>query len=510
MTSTRDRAAVSRRAKGSSALRSLVLAAAAAGSAACPAPAAGAAAGVPAAPQVAAPVVPPVLAPDVERRIRDLPAFRWNNAHLTLPADWKKALSDKSRYLIQHEARLKGVAGNLRTERIEIEIARANPILPGDLRAIYKLDAADFKKRYKNYRDEQVAEGRTRNGYRTLTHSFTVDSDWKQAWDHYHYVITHVDGGDWAQSFIYLTSTAAFRDRFRKTFDDMVDEVVLPSRIRLADPAYFGPAAGRRPLDLFTVYQMTDFLEWLLELPLTEGQKTQIRDYLVVAWRIGDMDSIEAPDEVFKFRHQLDQLDSKKKELARQLVRQEALKEWRKEAAEKQDPAAKMIVDLYDAANAPLAKGDAGEPDLTRQSADATLEIMYFMASKIDGADATPDDGRKAAWATKMTAAYPAMSAEQKQALAEMPVTWAALRAGWAELPTDQQKQTAGQWAQIPALKELAGQIKHDREAFGKAYHRYAMDQQMKVISAGIMRRTDYFRQQTMNNMSSSYSYRYR
>jgi hypothetical protein len=75
---------------------------------------------------------------------------------------------------------------------------------------------------------------------------------------------------------------------------------------------------------------------------------------------------------------------------------------------------------------------------------------MYFMASKIErgsrigGADTAPDDARKAAWAAKMAAAYGAMSAEQKQAIAEMPVTWAALRAGWAELPTDQRKQTAG------------------------------------------------------------------
>jgi hypothetical protein len=509
MTLIRERADVSRR-TGTAPVRYLLVLAAAVGSAACGARAADAPSGGAGAPSPAGVAALPALAPDVERRIRDLPAFRWNNAHLTLPADWKKGLSDKSRYLIQHEARLKGVAGNPRTERVEIEIARANPILPGDLRAIYKLDVADFKKRYKNYRDERVTEGRTKHGNRTLTHSFTVDSDWQEAWGDYHYVITHVDGGDWAQSFIYLTSTPAFRDRFRKAFDDLVDGVVLPSTIRLARPPYFGPAADRRPLDLFTVYQMTDFLEWLLELPLTEGQKVQIRDYLVTAWQIGDTDSIDAPDEVLRFRSELDALDPKKKELARQLVRQEALKEWRKEAAEQNDPAARMIVELYDAANAPLAKGSAGEPDLTRQSADATLEIMYFMASKIDGIDTAPEAGHRAEWATKMAAAYAAMSAEQKQALAEMPVTWAALRAGWAELPADQRKQSADQWAQIPALKELAGRIKHDREAFGKAYQRYAMDQQMKVISAGIMRRTDYFRQQTMNNMSSSYSYRYR
>ena len=498
-----------RRFRPSSAALRLLTLAAAVGLAACDTPANEPAAGNAAAAATAPSAPPPALDPAVDRRIRELPAFRWNNAHLTLPADWKKALSDKHRYLIQHEARLKGVAGNPKTERVEIEIARANQV-HGDLRAIYELDAVDFKRRYTNYRDERVTEGRTRNGYRTLTHSFTVDSDWKQAWDHYHFVITHVDGGEWSQSFVYQTSTTAFRDRFRKTFDDLVDGAVLPSTIRLARPPYFGPAAEQRPLDLYTVYQMTDFLEWLLELPMTEGQTTQIRDYLVVAWRIGDMDSIEAPAAVFKFRSELDELDPQKKELARQLVRQEALKEWRKEAAEKGDAAAKMIVDLYDAASAPLAKGNAGEPDLARQSADATLEVMYFMASKIDGPDTSPDAGRRDAWAKQMAAAYAGMSGEQKQALAEMPVTWAALRAGWAELPADERKRTAGQWAQVPALKELAVRLKTDREAFGKAYQRYANEQQMMVISAGIMRRTDYFRQQTMNNMSSSYSYRYR
>ncbi len=145
-----------------------------------------------------------------------------------------------------------------------------------------------------------------------------------------------------------------------------------------------------------------------------------------------------------------------------------------------------MIVDLYDAANAPLAKGDGGEPDLTRQSADATLEIMYFMASKIDGSDTSPEAGRRDAWAKTVAAAYGGMPAEQKQAAGRDAgdVGRPPGGAGPSCRPTGEADGRAVELAG-PDPGRAGRPAEGGVEAFGKALGQYAMEQQMKVISAG-------------------------
>ncbi|MDB5297125.1 MAG: hypothetical protein JWO31_3108 [Phycisphaerales bacterium] len=484
--------------------RTLLLAAAGLGTLAAVATPARAAEGPPAA------VPPAVLSPAVERQVADLPPFRYANAHLVVPPGWNKALSGKVRYIIEHKARLKGENGNPKTERLTIEFGPAFEV-NGDLRQIYDADVAYFKKERTNYRDDSLTERRSKPGYRTLIHRFTVDAEpgWKDVWATDYYTIVHVDGGPLSQSFIFQTSNAAMRDRFRPDLDALVDSVRPPSAIELAAaPAAVGKSV--KPLTLYTVYQMTDFLEWMLEMPFTEGQRLQVRDYLIDAWRRGDKDEMAAPDEIAKFRAQVDELKEDQRDVARQLVKAEALKEWRKDAAEKHDKAASWILALYNAANAPLAKGaNSREPDLTRQAADATLETMYFMASKAAGVDATPDAARKDAWAKQAAATYASLSADQKKTVADMPLTWAALRVGWAQLPFDQQKQSAEQWAKVPAVGELAKQIKANRDAQGKAFRDLQMYYESKFLSADIMRRTDYFRSQTMSSWGSSSSYRY-
>jgi hypothetical protein len=67
---------------------------------------------------------------------------------------------------------------------------------------------------------------------------------------------------------------------------------------------------------------MTDFLEWLLELPLTEGQKAEIRDHLVDAWRRGEQGLDRRACRGLQVPRAARRNDAKKKELGRQLVRQ--------------------------------------------------------------------------------------------------------------------------------------------------------------------------------------------
>ena len=84
------------------------------------------------------------------------------------------------------------------------------------------------------------------------------------------------------------------------------------------------------------------------------------------------------------------------------------------------------------------------------------------MASKVADAAARetrPSPEQLDAWARELAAAYPAMPAEQKRDLADMPVTWAALRLGWDGLAADQRAALVAQWAQVPMVKEAVAQV---------------------------------------------------
>ncbi len=237
------------------------------------------------------------LAPAVEQQVRDLPAFPLEQrTSRCRPGGTRPERPEPLHHRAQGPA--PGRGRELKTERLTIEIARAN-LVNGDLRTTYKGDAEEFK-RYKNYRDERVAEGRTRNGYRTLTHSFTVDSDRKQAWDDYHFVLTHVDGGEWS-SFIYLTSTPALRERFRKDYE-LIDGVVLPSTVELARPPSRA-CRRRRGEAAHALHRPPGDRLPRVAAGAAADRRAEGADPRPDGRRLaaGDKDYLDAPGEIFKF-----------------------------------------------------------------------------------------------------------------------------------------------------------------------------------------------------------------
>jgi hypothetical protein len=284
------------------------------------------------------------------------------------------------------------------------------------------------------------------------------------------------------------------------------------ARLSLAD--------GTPALTSETVDTVTDFVEWVLDVPFTRDQRDALRNHLVDSWERNDKTEINGVQEIIKGRLQLDKLtDPQKKELARQMIRTEILKQWRQEATQG-DKMARLMVEIFDSANKAIA---AGDPPLTRQSTDATLEILHFMASKVVGAgDVAPGKEQKDQFATSLIGVYERMLPENKRELAEMPMYWAALRAAWPELAKDQQEKLTAAWATSEQVKPIVEEIKQVRAqtathsdplAAAKAMQKLYQQHQTFVTLSNISYQSHMARMNIINNIGASnyrYEYRYR
>jgi hypothetical protein len=283
-----------------------------------------------------------------------------------------------------------------------------------------------------------------------------------------HQIAVYVDGGTGIGQAFVLEAAAtgtdadsrALLDRHRATFDAFLASARLPSRTILAK----APTASDRPLTAYDVDRALDFLEWLLDVPFTTTQRDTVRDHLASAWSRNDRTEIEGLAGVLNARTQFDALEPAKRELARQAAREAVLKESRADAA-KGDKLAALIVAAYDAAHAPLAPGD---PPLTRQSADASLEVLYFMAAVVAAAPTDsnhPTKPKLDEWSKTLAAQYPNLPPDAKKEIAGAPLAWAALRAAWPELTPDQRATLSKTWADSPAVAALAVELRKGQDA---------------------------------------------
>ncbi len=207
---------------------------------------------------------------------------------------------------------------------------------------------------------------------------------------------------------------------------------------------------GTPPLTRYAVDETTDFIEWLMETPLTVGQRSTLETELRTYWQTNRKDEIDGIVELLGVRDQLAAMKPAEREVARQAVLDPVMKEWRRD---KKSAAAKMLVGIYDAAHKPIAKGT---PPLTRQSVDAFAEFLYFAATQAAGApEVTPPAEIKAQLAKLVTKGYAKMPKDQRELIAEMPLVWAALRASWADLPAQDRDQYVAAWKATPALVQL-------------------------------------------------------
>lgn len=287
-----------------------------------------------------------------------------------------------------------------------------------------------------------------------------------------------------------------------------LDSIRLASRIILVP--------GPRPLTQQVVNELTDFVEWMIEVPMTQQQRQRMREILVAEWKTAKPAELDGVEEFQKARRQLAEMPPAKRELARQAMQPQALEDWRKQT----DDLPRMIVEIYDAAHKPIA---AGVPPLTRQASDAGLELLYFMACQtLGGQEVRPDATAKDEWARRMIAEYPKADAKTRQSIAQMPAAWAGVRYAWAELPEAKRREARESWAAMPAIQQLAQKLKSLRTEAAATAARGGIDfdaamAKLQKNHANYQFMSNMLRMQHETNMhiirnmsgSTSYTYRY-
>jgi hypothetical protein len=275
-------------------------------------------------------------------------------------------------------------------------------------------------------------------------------------------LVTHIDAGPGAsQPVLFLARGRENYDKYRGTLDAFLRSLRVPAREVLA-PAPAG--SDQPPLTLEAAMRFADFLEWVMDARLTPEQQAVAHDSLVRAWKSGQPQEIAAALELPKFRANLEATMSPEKANAiRLLTRGQMLKTWR--AGAENDALARMLLAVHDKAHPPLAGGKAGEPPLTRQSADAMLDVYYFMAGKVagPGEDVAAPAADKDRFAEQLAAGYVGLKAEDKDMLAGMPGMLAGLKATWPDLPAELRDQAVAQWSELAPVKPLIERVRELR-----------------------------------------------
>lgn len=199
--------------------------------------------------------------------------------------------------------------------------------------------------------------------------------------------------------------------------------------------------AGNPPLTEETIGRFTEFFEWAFDVQLTNDQRQVLRKYTVDSWTQNKTSDIN--DVVGLVQQQVDiaKYPAEQRRYVRVKIEPELLAQMR---AQPNEPMARWALEVYEASHRALANGN---PPLTRQSTDAFLEALFFMAGEVSGQQTVPDQKLKDDWARALAANYSTMSAEQKQQIAGMPLWASMMRMAWPQLSADVKAKYRTQWA---------------------------------------------------------------
>ena len=218
-------------------------------------------------------------------------------------------------------------------------------------------------------------------------------------------------------------------------------------------------AAGPPPLTVYDLESTLDLLEMLLDLRLSPAQREFVRADLLTDWRRGDAETVAQVRQFVELRDQLGRLSAARVNMVRRQVEQQLTAALRQETS----PVAAMLVRAYDAAHPAIA---AGLPALTRQQADAALDLFYFLAGQLEGVTASPSAGVRATWAATLAASWPTLPLEMRQAIVGMPATWALTQAVWPELTVAMRQQVAATYATFDVVQVIRADFVAARNQF--------------------------------------------
>jgi hypothetical protein len=238
--------------------------------------------------------------------------------------------------------------------------------------------------------------------------------------------------------------------------------------------------SGTPPLTVYDAEETIDMLQWLIDAPLTVAQRAAIRSQIVDDWKAKDAGTIANLRRILEFRNQLVKLPPAQQNLVRRQNEVELIAGLR--AAN--DSVSALLLQTYESAHRPIA---AGIPALTRQQADAALDLFYFMAGQLEGVQATPTAAAETAWAGNLARVWATLPAETRNAVAAMPMTWALTLAVWPEMPPAVREQVKATYAQMDVVQALRSDFVAARnQAYTtRAWYPPAPQQPAAVVMAG-------------------------
>jgi hypothetical protein len=234
------------------------------------------------------------------------------------------------------------------------------------------------------------------------------------------------------------------------------------------------------PLTVYDAEETIDILQWLIDARLTFAQRAAIRSRIIDDWKAKDAGTIANVRGILEFRSQVVKLPPAQQNLVRRQNEAELIAGLRAVS----DSVSALLLQAYESSHRPIA---AGIPALTRQQADAALDLFYFMAGQLEGVQATPTAAAKTAWAANLARAWTTLPAETRTAVAAMPVTWAVTLAVWPEMPPAVREQVKGTYAQMDVVKALRSDFVAARNhaATTQPWHPAAPPHAAPVVMAG-------------------------
>lgn len=199
--------------------------------------------------------------------------------------------------------------------------------------------------------------------------------------------------------------------------------------------------AGSRPLTVDTVRRVEAYFEWILDVRLGARERELIRKSVIDDWAAGDQATMAVADTMRAMLDGLAGADQATREYWREYHQPQFVASLRAQPS----PLSSAVLELYDAANAPLAPG---QPPLTKEIAVSLIELLAFMSAVARGMEpiTLPEDVKNA-WTSQLAGQYPHLPPEQQASIASSPLMWAQLRAEWVRLPEPMRAMYRQQWA---------------------------------------------------------------
>jgi hypothetical protein len=360
--------------------------------------------------------VPSAIEPELQR---------YDIARFALPAGW--ARSDESGAAV-----LKSADG-----KAAIRLAKSAPYA-GNLKAVAEAKLAEARQK-PDFFQHAGRNGNTHTGSGGEWQSFFVQytEDGRSVFD---WTLCIGAGKRYVVASL-LTGSAEDYGTYAKVFGPWCDALKLTT-VEVVEK-------GSPRLTRFALDETIDFVEWLIHAPLTAEQRATIENEVRSYWKTKNQAEIDGITELLKLRAELAKVKPEERELLRQAMLEEGLKEWR---ADTESPVCRMLLQVHDAANQPIA---AGDPPLVRQAVDAYAEYLYFAAGQSSGIDVQVSAETKQKLAETVAKGYAELPRDRRELIASMPMTWAALRIAWPGLDEAQKSRLLTAWKEDPEMQKL-------------------------------------------------------